>query len=374
MTPLSAFCPGGLNSQTGTAALERYTDIELTDCGDIAGIPERMKMEQGTYVFPVWNSHQGEIAAACHFWDRIESELITITDLWPKRIEFCWLRKKRQDGPHGKIGSVIVAETQCSNFLSERGFTLEKYKLTTLALQAYEAGAKLDGVLVVPKQYDEQYEVVQLRTANDHNFTSFVAVKPVSGMLQDEGNSKTWITGVKMAAFRESLGESEQSFFNQLFSSARNIDDLPRLMFVIQRTANVGLLFEGLKLKAADLLDAEEIDQGRVSVYENAGLIDRKYSMELENLFDAEFPSLLSSDFIVHRGVKTCLFACPTLGVFTHGYEVDAVEPVVRFLIGSLFNLIESGINCSEGQKQFFERFREVWLEQGSNFIQFSEI
>jgi hypothetical protein len=116
-----------------------------------------------------------------------------------------------------------------------------------------------------------------------------------------------------------------------MLGAVTDLHDMPKLIFVLRRTANVGLIFEGAHLHAGDLLTSEEEEAGEISVYEDAGVTDRLYTDELSELFAKEFPDLGGADFILHRGTNTCLFACPPLGLYTHGYEVETVEPVVRF-------------------------------------------
>jgi hypothetical protein len=73
--------------------------------------------------------------------------------------------------------------------------------------------------------------------------------------------------------------------------------------------------------------------------------------------------------------VSTCLFACPPLGLYTHGYQVETVEPVVRFYISRLFQLWDDeALKCTQAQAEFFERHKEAWLEKGSEFMQFKVV
>jgi hypothetical protein len=117
------------------------------------------------------------------------------------------------------------------------------------------------------------------------------------------------------------------------------------------------------------------LEQGDISIYEDAGATTRLYTDELQDLFAQEFQTLIRDDFILHRGVSTCLFACPPLGLYTHGYEIEAVEPVVRFYISKLFQRwTEEGLKCSPEQTAFFERHKDSWQQQGSKFMQFTPV
>ena len=145
-------------------------------------------------------------------------------------------------------------------------------------------------------------------------------------------------------------------------------------MFVLKRTENVGLIFEGPQLSVGDLLDVEEQETGDVVVYEEAGATIKLYSEELFALLSRQFPALISSDFILHRGVDTCLFACPPLGIYTHGYKEETVEPVFRFYISRLFHLWVNEVACTSEQNEFFERHKDSWREKRSEFIDFQVI
>lgn len=365
-------CPGGSTSQTGTAVRLRYPDAQITDCGTIPQVPEKLSTDGGPYVVPIWNSHQGEVQAADYVWNLVEKAKIKISDIWAKRIEFWFVRRTSYTAFHGKIGSVVVAQTQCSNFLSSNNAELIRCDLTTTAHQEYREGADWDGVLVAPDQGENEvgYEVASKQTANANNFTTFVNLVSAHESTIDE-TATVWLSGVAMRPLKTCLGDAEQSFFEQLFESVRNVNAVPKLIFVFNRIAKVGLLFEGPRLYPGDLLDAEELENGDISIYEEAGTMSKLYTEELNELFKQEFPALLQDDFVLHHGIKTCLFACPPLGLYTHGYEIETVEPVVRFYISKLIELIDKGAQCSKEQMLFFERHKEAWQNKKSEFMQF---
>ncbi len=373
MSIQSISCPGGSASQTGTAVQERYPDALILNCGGIKDVDTLLKGDTGLYVVPIWNSHEGEVKAADFFWDLIEKEKIKIFDLWAKQIEFWFVTRDPQTTPlTGKIGSVVVARTQCSLFIQNKEFV--SYKLTTDALTDYRKGASLDGVLVAPGQGEDEsgYNVINKETANPNNFTTFVKVVPSN--VQLEMKDDHWITGVTMRSLETSLGETEQSFFDQMLNSVKDLNEMPKLIFAFKRTSKVGLLFEGPSLYIADLLDAEEIEKGDILVYEKAGSVSKLYTEELNGLFKKKFQSLRADDFILHQGINACLFACPPLGLYTHGYEIEAVEPVVRFYINKIFELIDNGVKCSPNQTEFFNRYKADWQKEQSQFIKFTVI
>lgn len=375
MSPASILCPGGSESQTGTAVKKRYSGIAIVKCGEnIKAVADHIGSGgQGPYVVPIWNSHQGEVKAAEYVWDYIQAAQIKVIDLWPERIEFWFIRRTGVATNYRKIGSVIVAGTQCSAFLARRNAELVQCALTTVAHEEYRKGALWDGVLVAPGQgeHESGYEVAERNTANPNNFTSFMKIIPSKEFKLNGLAIRSWVTGVAMPSFSTSLGETEQSFFDELLSPITDLADIPKLIFVLKRTARVGLLFEGTQLHAGDLLDVEEEAAGDISIFENAGVMENLYTNELQNLFVREFPALQNDDFVLHRGVNSCLFACPPLGLYTHGYEIETVEPVVRFYISKLFQCWDDGAKCTQAQADFFKRHKDAWEEKGSAFIQF---
>lgn len=377
MSP-SIFCPGGSDSQTGTAVMKRYQGISIEKCGEnIAAVRDHFEQGgNGPYVVPIWNSHQGEIKAAEYIWDYIQEARIKVVDVWPERIEFWFIRRVGNPSSYKKIGSVVVAGTQCSAFLAKQGAKLVPCDLTTVAHDKYRKGALWDGVLVAPGKGENEsgYEVAEKNTANQNNFTSFLNFVPTRGFTLDAKSVKSWLTGVTMPSFGTSLGEIEQSFFEELLSPITDLINIPRLIFVLKRTAKVGLLFEGTQLHSGDLLDAEEEETRDISIYEDAGVLASLYTNELQDLFNREFPDLQKEDFIIHHGVNSCLFACPPLGLYTHGYEIETVEPVVRFYISRLFQCWDDGARCTQIQDVFFKRYKNDWEEKQSDFINFKVV
>ena len=377
MAFLDMHCPGGSSSQTGTAVSARYALVNIISCGGISDVPALLEVNDGPYVIPIWNSNQGEIEASEYVWDLIQEAKIKIFDIWPKSIEFWFVVKKGKSKKYGYVGSVGVAGTQCSDFWLSKEVELKSYDLTTKALKAFKAGAYLDGVLVAPGQCenDDRYEIVTKRTANDNNFTSFVTLIPYHSKAKTARAATSWLTGVTMGSLSStSLGETQVSFFEQVFSTSLNLEDIPKLIFVFKRIERIGLLFEGEKFSSGDFLDAEELEAGEIVVHEDVGELDLSYTQELDKLISQEFSGLKQADFILHYGKNTYLFACPVLGMYTHGYNEATVEPVVRLYIDKMFEFIDSGAKCSKKQITFFNRYKSEWEKKRSDFIEFTII
>jgi prephenate dehydratase len=375
MAKMKIICPGGKPSHTGAAISQRYPSAEIVECDDIGAVRELLASPNTSGVIPIWNSHAGEVMAATYVWDDIQASEAKIVDLWAKKIEFWFLQKRKLETHKDKlIGSVVVAEQQCSSFLKNQHAKLSPRKLTTIALKQYLEGAPWAGVLVAEGQGENEtaLRVVKKKTANPCNFTSFIRVVSAPLFDANQHDSGSRLTCVSMRSFGSVLGDTEQSFFDRMLGDINDLANVPRLVFVLNRDAKVGLIFEGQSLYERDLLDATELQESDISIYENAGSISALYSEELKQLFSKEFPSLIESDFVLHCGENTCLFACPPLNIFTHGYDRNSVEPAFRFYISRLFQRWIDGVDCTRDQSIFFERHRVAWEQKRSEFIEFS--
>ena len=168
------------------------------------------------------------------------------------------------------------------------------------------------------------------------------------------------------------LDEDQELFFKEVFTGSNKLEDVPKLIFVFKRTANVGLLFEGEEFSAGDFLGAEELENGEIEIHENVGELERAYTQELDTIFTQEFPELKQGDFILHHGVNTVLFACPSLGMYTHGYEEKTVEAVVRLYIDRIFEFIDNDGECSNEEREFFNLHKDSWEAKRSKFMEFT--
>ncbi|MCF6282921.1 MAG: hypothetical protein L3J28_12070 [Candidatus Polarisedimenticolaceae bacterium] len=371
----SIYCPGGQASQTGCAVTKRYPGVNPVNCGGIPDIPQYMESHHGLYVTPIWNSNQGEIKASEYVWDLIEASKIRISDIWPKSIQFWLITRTGEPTSYGVIGSVIVAETQCSNFLEEKAVRFQKYPLTTDAFDAYKGGAQLDGVLLAPGQgeHEDGYFVADRETANANNFTSFVQLSSLDFVQEGDDLAYAALTGVTMNSLAGTvLDENQMLFFENMFSDAINLDDIPKPIFVFKRTAKIGMLFEGEAFYSGDYLDAEVLETGDILVHEDAGSLKQAYREGLVELFSNEFNCLLDNDFILHRGVNTVLFACPPLGIFIHGFEEKTVEPVMRIYLDKIFEFIDNDGDCKSDEKELFKRYANEWKTKRSHFVDFT--
>ena len=371
------YCPGGIqsksgiSSQSGVASQDRYPDAAISNSGDLISDIERIINENpGPYVIPIWNSHQGSIPASLFIWNHIEAEQIKIYDLWPKEIEFSLVKRKGTNEIKNII-SVTVAEQQCSKFLS--GYKFTGTKLTTVAFDEFIKDTNYHGVLVAPQSsLSDEYTIVEDNVANDNNFTAFINFYGLFEWVYEK--KKHFLTAITTSRLSSGLSDQELALFDNLFTNVDDISKIPRLIFVFELDDKVGLIFEGDQISAGDLLTSEEMQESDIRIYEEVGSLEMMYSETLKGLLETRFPTLTQGDFLIHNGSNTFMFACPALGIYTHGYKRDAVEPVVRFYMHKVFETIKGGAKVTPEQRGFFSKYEAAWNANPLNFMQYIEV
>lgn len=372
----------GRISQTGLATIERFPQSEIGEYTDFEKIASLLQSHCLPLAVPVWNSHEGEITKS-NVWDHVLEERGCLIDLWPGPIQFWLVSRHKHLSDIKRICSVIVAKKQCSNFLKTFQADFEPCKSTVEALEKFTTDERMDAVLIAPNQVKPDvttFSILEKKTANPNNFTTFALLIPRSSRKAVKEDETKIFTAVSMPAFQSILGDEQKVFFEKILEPTENIkhlEDVPRLLFVFDRVkerSSVGMLFHGAVLRETDLLDADMISEGTVQVVEEAGRSPQQYTAELDTLLNVHFASLRSGSFIKHRGDNAWLFACPQLGVYTHGYNDTVVEPAFRYYINKIFKLLNSGVECTPSQRAFFERHKENWLENDIDFINFDVI
>lgn len=371
-------CPGGVASQTGSAALKRCPDSEIIKFESIPAVEHALETEVNPFCVPIWNSNNGEIQASTYVWNYVANEQIKILDLWAQKIVFWHIKKIGSTNKTNLIGSVIVVKEQCKNYIKQLGCEIKVYTLSSEAFDAYKSGDELDGVLIAPPADEAElkgYEVVSKHTVIPNNFTSFVKIQHTHHYNTLPNSDDVFLAGVEIRPLNASLGKSEAEFFKNLFDNASHIDQIPKLLFVFDRTSKVGLLLQSnSELFIEDILGVETIEKNDLALHSSAGSIKEEYTEQISKLISTNFGELISQDFTVYYGNKTCIFICHTLGIYTQGYDKVLVEPVIRFYINSLFEAIYNDTKCTSKQRAFYEKYKDEWLTKKSNFISFKTI
>jgi hypothetical protein len=382
----------GKNSQTGQAFVREFPDVpfaERTESFD--QIRDGIKKDKVLTALPIWNSHQGEIAKAKVIAMLFEDKA-RICRLWPQEIRFSCITRKPVDGNEIKtITSIIVAQTQCSVFLDQWQLTKEKYIIaesTTDAYNDFHVNGKCDAVLCAPSTHDKKYHVFQENAANPLNMTAFVLLggRSCNEWLKLDGwenirqylGESVFYAGVEMP-IPDGYEEMEE-LFEQLVSRATSIDSLPRIVFAARRSAtHCAIIVEAADPPLASSLILESGEADEIEIHSDLGSGSIAYSLRAQEivriLLNRDYRDHLEADFICHSGKDTYFFACPKLGMITHGFEKLVVEKVFRQYVTRCFGLIDNGgITGTKEQLAFYEKYKTLYYEQDVEFIKFTEL
>lgn len=377
----------GPTSQTGQATLSEFPGINLVQGKpSLAEILDAVKTTNNFGVLPMWNSHVGEIKEK-EVLDLLFQRSAKLLRLWPSSIRFeCLLSKKAAaSGMIDSIISVHVAKEQCSKFIEEMGATFAGRDSTGEAYREFCNSSNFDAVLSAPEQNKDGFKVHSPDVANPLNFTTFALLNHVKSHDWPSGDWGTWYDilfpktgvffGVEMPIRAVSLLKDQQQLLNDLTADATKINDIPKVVFVTRRREDTC----GLLIEASDLVIGEEIitEDGyseKINIIPEIGVYNKKYSERAYEYLSQYHNLILTHDFIRHNGTETCFYACPPLGLITHGFEQTVVESVVRRIITKYFELFVNGIECSTPQNEFFERYKPSYLDKGPDFINFHDI
>ncbi len=374
----------GKTSQTGIATSNRFPGLCIEGGKEsFEELVEIITKEPSLSVLPLWNSHLGEINRKTAL-DMAFANRVKIQELWPMRIKFELIGKKGTSLKKVKnILIVFAAKSQCSNFLKE--FKFEERKSTPASYKEFLKDTRFDAVLCAPDQWDKE-KCVKLKddVSNPYNFTTFILLGNIDiqkckgkkwESLRKHGTPKRFtITGVDMPLLIPTLTEEQQDFFDDLTKDASSIDAIPRIIFIFSREASrCGILMEST-LENFSLSPQEDGYLPDIIVKSGLGESNKQYTDLTINLIKTEFPKFIFHDFVKQIGTQTCLYACPELNIIVHGFNQDVVEAVVRRIINKYFELIDSGLPCSDSQKKLFNKYKKEYYARGAQFVDFVQV
>ena len=373
----------GSSSQTGLAVGLEFPNVDVLGGKETFDeINIKLRKEPILVGLPMWNSHEGEIKKA-KVLKMLFEKTARVYRIWPKPIQFECLDKSREIRT---IISVLVAETQCSQFISKIGAQFKQEVSTVEAYEQFKAKEEIDAVLCAPGQNKDNFNVKEAHAENPRNFTTFVLLGAVTtnkwsksdwGELYQELKPVQGVYfGVQMPIRTFSSSEEQEALIDALMGEATTIDEIPRVIFVVKRQLGLcGLLIEAKEeVLAYDFL-TEEGHSKEITVISSIGETNLPYSLRIKNFLHPISKEYPSYDFIRHRGRQTCFYACPSLDIVTHGFEEEIVEPVVKQIINKYFELyVNSAINCTEPQRAFFDKYKAQYYQQGKDFIKFKDI
>jgi hypothetical protein len=377
----------GRSSQTGLAAASEFPGIDFQGASETFDeIADMLRRGLAIAALPMWNSHEGEITKS-RVLELLFDNQAKLYRLWPKQIQFECISKAlgREDVAEPKtIVSVGVAETQCSRFIKTRGASFVPVEATTVAYERFCEYPAFDAALCAPGQNKGGFLCLCADASNPMNFTSFALLAcvesagwgseqwgPLHGALSQRDGL---YCGVQMP-ISSVASEDQEALLTDLTADAAAVDDIPRVLFVAKRPPDrCGLLIESTApILSWDIL-ADEGYSTKITVNRDLGETASRYTPRIYDFLDRGYHEQIAHDFVRHTGTRTCFFACPPLRIITHGFEDHVVEPVVRRVILKYFELIDSGIGCSDAQREFFEKYKDAYYERGVDFITFVDV
>lgn len=378
----------GPKSQTGTALREEAARcklaIEVPENSDgWDALAARVQDEKVLLALPVWNSHEGEIAKSRVIELLMEGKAI-LHKLWPKQIEFECVSRLGRGKKIGTIISVPVAQTQCSAFIKRIKAKFIDGVSTPQSYKRFEQDAAIDAVLCVPGTGKPPFVIFHSNAANPVNFTTFAVIGNVT--------TRDWVkelgalgplflptvcsfAAVELSLFSITSDEDQTVFFNELTSAVRNSADLPRIVFAARRAPDrCGLIIEAESGRLPENILSEDGYSSEIKIRPRIGNSPERYALRAHEFLSQNFPKVLQQPFIRHVGTNTCFFACPALGMLTHGYDLTVVEPVIRRYIAKWFQLVDDGLACTNEERKFFEKYRRAYYASAEDFFAFKTI
>jgi len=378
----------GPKSQTGTALREEAKRHRVTikvpkNSDGWNTLAERVQKENILLVLPVWNSHEGEITNSRVIELLMEGKAI-LHKLWPKQIEFECVARVKQEKQIRTVISVPVAEAQCSTFIKRLNAKFVDGGSTVKSHEQFVDDAKFDAVLCVPGTGKKPFVILHRNVANDVNFTTFAVI----GNVATREWVKEWgalsplfrptvcsFVAVELSLFSVTSDEDQTVFFNELTSAVKTSADLPRIVFAARRAPDrCGLIVESTFGQLPENILSEDGYTSEIRILPRVGSGPERYGRRVHEFLGQKFPRALKHAFVRHIGTKPCFFACPALGMLTHGYDLAVVEPVVRRYIAKWFQLVDDGLTCTNQERKFFEKYRMAYYTSAETFFEFKTV
>lgn len=361
----------GRYSQTGVATSKRFDEIEIPEKDErsFEEIREDLSAHDNKAVLPIWNYHVGEIEPS-HVFEMIFEMNMRVYSLWPSRIIFLCLSGNADDEVAGKdVLSIGVAETQCSDYIHSNQLRFVKdIGSTTQAYEMFSDNPQDKLVLCSPDMNKDEFNIVSSDASNPLNFTVFGVLAP--GSSKDRGfnwdpfkvedfNGGRVYSSLEFSA-RDFLSEEQQGLFSEIFNYSEN-DDIPKIIFigVDDHSSKYRIILE-----SKYGLDDASLDE--INLVGDIGSSVNEYFDEVVSALPSDV--FLDEDRIYkHVGTKTCFFACPALGIVTHGYEETLAENMFRLYLGERIDRIDGrDLSASTSEEiRFYDRYISSYKDLG---------
>lgn len=370
-------------SQTGVAFKSEFSDIVFDD--NQLGFDEiHLEIQRESLIasLPIWNSHVGEIEIS-HALTMLFNEQARLYYLWPSRIIFECLIKNVSCSSKNLI-SVKVAKQQCSDFIKKGNYNFIEKGSSVEAYEIFKADETILGVLSAPGANIDGFKLLEKDAANPINFTTFGILGSYDSEKWSESDwgslsksvspSNRIFTAIQMP-LSNVLTESQEELFDSLVEDANSVHDIPKIIFVSRyEHSKCRLLIEGATNIPPYVIGDSGADSD-IKIITNIGNAKDDYSKKAYDLIEGIL-DISNMDFIEHLGVNTCFYACPALGIITHGFEKESTELIVRHLIKKHFELL-SQLGMSDNpqdSEKLYLKYKEEFQMHGKDFIKFTPV
>jgi len=374
----------GKGSMTGDATETRFPGVKFKEGSTFDDILKTVENSNAIAVLPLWNSHLGEIKKT-KIIEVLFEKGFHLHAIWPHWIDVaCIVKKATKEESIKTIISFAVVSVQCSEFIKRMrkkfGTQLDEggSKSTKDAYRKFSRSGKWDAVLCRAELSDNDQNIFIENVANKMNFTTFVLLGkvPVSEWNDSKWNSlKTrtlpnncQISGIEMPGIEGSLSDEQHDLFDYFLEDISHLDEIPKIIFAAEKEyGKIRLLLEH-KVNGSTKHFPDIDFMSDVNILNDIGSTKLLYTEEVKNFLPSRYGDSLSKDFVKHIGVQTYFYACPSLNILVHGFDEDIVEVIARESIVNHFRAIERGSERSQAQEDFFNRYKDDYLEKGTEF------
>jgi len=366
---------GNESSMSSLALLDKYPNVKLESCDELIEVLDYVRSGIGTGFLPFWNSHVGEVTHS-KVIDSLDDESSQIVEMWPGRIVFSCIgdlgyKLKESDS----VASVHVAKIQCSEFIAQHNLDFDKCPSTTKAVEKLNNNPDLHIAFCAKENVNNAlHSLLEEDASNPFNFTSFALLVPTGKTPPSE--HKISLSLVEMPLFTDNtLDENQHKFFDTVFDVETNhLNDVAKPTFVRSKNSDrINIIFESDTVAGQDII-SDETDDIEISTKE-VGTLKNAYGPLTNKLLSQSFGlNSDTHDFLKHQGKNTCLFFCPPLGIYIHGFEPEIVETVTKTVIAKHFEKFARGIDVTDEQQCFFDKHYESFQSQSMREFRFLDI
>ena len=365
---------GNENSMSSLALLSKHSDVELYACQTMPEVIKYIKERKGNGFLPFWNSHAGEVTQS-EVIDSLDNEEVKVVEMLPNQIKFACILKEGVStiNPDDEVISVHVAAHQCSSFIDGNTLNFIEGGSTTKAFNTFkEEGYKIF-LGAKENMQNSNLKLFQEDVSNAYNFTSFALLQDPSARVNH--SQSTILSLVEIPNPSESEGSIQHQFLDTLFEDQElNMDALAKPSFIrLKEDGRVHLIIEHHDLAGEDII-SEDSDELEVST-KQVGSLNKPYGVLAKKMMGNTFGlDIQEYDFLKHIGTKSCLFFCPALNIYLHGYNADIVEDFIKIFIEKYFIKYSEGIPTNSEQKSFFDRNFSSFEEYSMRNFKFIDI